>query len=374
LGNGGRGLILPAGDQFGSPAEALRFQEPGRENRLVTGCDAAVDELVVARTDQFTGLAEFLAVARRSSFRTASADLGVTPSAVSQAIRSLEARVGSPLFQRTTRKVALTEAGTALLEQLSPAARTIAEALESVNALRSHPTGTLRLSVPRIAMELVLWDVIPAFRAAFPEVTLDVDINDSSVDITSGQFDAGIRMGEYIERDMIAVRLTDDFRCVVVGAPAYFKARGRPASPEALTGHECIRYRFPTARTVYRWEFFDGKRMYAVEPRGGLIVNDHLSMIALARRGLGLAYTVDLLVEHPLAEGALQEALERHVPATSGLFLYFPANSQSQPKLRAFIDLARKRLRERRHRVRGAGARINRRRPGKQAHLPPLRP
>jgi len=300
----------------------------------------------MARTDQFTGLAEFIAVSRHASFRAAGAELGVTPSAVSQAIRALEARVGLPLFQRTTRKVALTDAGGALLAQLSPAASTITEALENLVASRARPAGNLRLSLPRIALELVLWDVIPAFREAFPEITLDLDVNDASIDLASEQFDAGIRMGEYIQRDMAAVRLTQDFRCVVVGAPRYLKDHGCPSSPKDLAAHECIRYRFPTARTVYRWEFIKAGRTYSIEPRGSLTVNDHLSMLELAGRGVGLAYTLDLLAEGALRERKLREVLTKHTPKASGLFLYFPTKSQAQPKLRAFIDFATEKLRK----------------------------
>ena len=301
----------------------------------------------MARTDQFTGLAEFIAVGRHASFRAAGAELGVTPSAVSQAIRALEARVGLPLFQRTTRTVALTDAGAALLAHLSPAASSITEALENLAASRARPAGNLRLSVPRIALELVLWDVIPAFREAFPEITLDLDVNDASIELASGQFDAGIRMGEYIQRDMAAVRLTEDFRCVVVGSPRYLKEHGRPSSPKDLTAHECIRYRFPTARAVYRWEFIKAGKTYSVEPRGSLTVNDHLSMLELAGRGVGLAYTLDLLAGGALRERRLEEVLTQYTPKASGLFLYFPAKSHSQPKLRAFIDFTMQRSRKR---------------------------
>lgn len=322
----------------------------------------------MARTDQFTGLPEFLAVAQHSSFRAAAAELGVTPSAVSQAIRAFEERVGLPLFQRTTRKVALTETGAALLAQLSPSARNIVEAIESASALRARPTGNLRLSVPRIALELILWDLVPAFHDEHPEITLDIDVNDASIDVTSHQFDAGIRMGDYIERDMIAVRLSDDFRCVVVGSPAYFKANGRPSSPKDLTRHDCIRYRFPTARTIYRWEFVSGRRIYSVEPRGGVTVNDHLSMVDLAVRSIGLAYTVDMVAKRALSEGALEEVLTQHLPTTSGLFLYFPARSQSQPKLRAFIDFVTRRLRPKATGLRAAVTNTKRRRAGGQAH------
>jgi DNA-binding transcriptional LysR family regulator len=307
----------------------------------------------MARTDIFTGVAEFLAVAERASFRAAAADLGVTPPAVSQAVRALEARVGLPLFQRTTRTVTLTEAGTALFEQLSPAALNIREALESLAALRSRPVGTLRLSVPRIALELVLWDVIHAFRLAYPEISIDLDVNDASIDITADQFDAGIRIGEFIERDMIAVRLTDDLRWVVVGSPDYFATHGRPVTPKDLLEHQCIRYRFPTAKTIYRWEFVRRGKAYTVEPRGGVTVNDHLSMIELAVRGVGLAYTNDLVARRALATGALEEVLAGHLPIKRGLFLYFPARNQYQPKLRAFIDFAIKHLRM--SRLAGAG-------------------
>jgi DNA-binding transcriptional LysR family regulator len=300
----------------------------------------------MARTNHFSGLAEFLAVARHASFRPAAADLGVTPSAVSQAIRSLESRVGVPLFQRTTRKVALTEAGTALLAQLAPAADAITGAIDAATASRSRPAGSLRLSVPRIALELVLWDLVPAFRAAYPDITVDLDVDDASADLMAERFDAGIRMGEHIHRDMVAVRLTPDFRHVVVGSAAYFAARGRPIVPGDLAGHECIRYRFPTARTIYRWEFVRGRKPFSVEPPGGVTVNDHLSMIELARRGNGLAYTLDLLARRALAAGELEEVLARHLPSTPGLFLYFPARSQAQPKLRAFIDFVNDRLRD----------------------------
>jgi DNA-binding transcriptional LysR family regulator len=299
----------------------------------------------MSRADQFAGMSEFLAVARHASFRAAAAELGVTPSAVSQAVRALEGRVGLPLLQRTTRTVALTEAGARLLEQLVPAATTIREALDAVGALRSRPLGILRLSVPHIALNLVLLPVLQEFRRLCPDVAIDIDVNDASVDLTAMQFDAGIRIGEYIERDMVAVRLTAAFRWVVAGAPGYFADRGRPASPRDLTGHECIRYRFPTARSVYRWEFVRRGKTFTLDPPGSLTTNDHLSMLGLALRGLGLAYTADLVAAEPLASGALEDVLRPYLPVTPGLFLYFPRRSQTQPKLRAFIDVARRVMR-----------------------------
>ncbi len=181
--------------------------------------------------------------------------------------------------------------------------------------------------------------VLPAFRKSCPEITLEIDVNDASIDLMAERFDAGIRIGDFIERDMIAVRITPDFRWVVVGAPGYFAAHGRPKSPSDLTKHECIRYRFPTARTIYRWQFQRRGREYSLDRPGGITVNDHLAMIALAKSGLGLAYTADLVAARELKSGALEEALASHLPTKSGLFLYFPTRSQTQPKLRAFIDV-----------------------------------
>jgi DNA-binding transcriptional LysR family regulator len=306
----------------------------------------------MARTDTFTGLSEFLAVAEHGSFRGAAAHLRVTPAAVSQAIRSLEARVGLPLFQRTTRHVALTEAGSGFFARLRPATTEIGEAVDALAMLRHSPIGHLRLSVPRIALDLVIVAVLPEFRRAYPDVKVEIDVDDTSVDLTAGRFDAGIRIGEFIERDMVAVRLTPDFRWSVLGAPAYFAARGCPRSPEDLIEHECIRYRFPTARVVYRWEFLRKGREFSLDPPGSVVVNDHMTMIALAKRGVGLAYTANLIAARELAGGELEPVLASHLPTRPGLFLYFPAKNQTQPKLRAFIDFTTQLMRPRRARPR----------------------
>ena len=293
----------------------------------------------MARIDAFTGLSEFLAVAHHVSFRAAAAELGVTPDAVSQAIRSLEARVGLLLFQRTTRNVALTEIGADFLARLRPATTEIGDALEALIQLRQRPIGRLRLSVPRIALDLVIVPVLPEFRRAYPDVSVEIAVDDTSVDLTADGFDAGIRIGEFIERDMVAVRITQDFRWSVLGTPSYFAARGRPRSPKDLTGHECIRYRFPTAQAVYRWQFQRKGREFSLDPPGSIIVNDHITMIELAKKSVGLAYTADLVAARELESGELEPVLASHLPTKPGLFLYFPAKSQNQPKLRAFIDM-----------------------------------
>jgi DNA-binding transcriptional LysR family regulator len=293
----------------------------------------------MARSDGFSGLSEFLAVARHASFRAAAAELGVTPAAVSQAIRTLEAKTGLVLFQRTTRRVGLTEAGEQLLTRVRPAAAEIADAFDTLTDLRERPAGLLRLSVPRVALPLVVEPVLPDFRRAFPDIAVDIDVNDAAVDLTANNLDAGVRIGELVERDMIAVRLSADIRWSVVGAPAYFAARGRPHTPEDLTRHECIRYRFLTAGSIYRWEFVRGGRELSVDVAGGVTVNDGSLMISFARRGMGLIYTADLFVAREVQSGELEPVLQEFLPTTPGLFLYFPARTQTQPKLRAFIDM-----------------------------------
>jgi DNA-binding transcriptional LysR family regulator len=298
----------------------------------------------MARVDMFTGLTEFMAVADLGSFRAAAAQLRVTPAAVSQSVKALESRVGMPLFLRTTRSVALTEAGRRLHGRLRPAASEIREVLHEVGALRGRPAGLLRLSVPRIAVDLVLVPVLPNFRLAFPEIKVEIDVNDASVDLASSGFDAGIRIGHFIERDMIAVRLTPNFRWCVLGSAAYFEKHGKPRSPEELVRHQCIGYRFPTAKTVYRWQFQRKRRPFSVDVASGLIVNDHLTMIALAKAGVGLVYTADLVAARDLEGERVQAVLQPYCLSNRGLHLYFPVRSQNQPKLRAFIDFAKRAL------------------------------
>jgi DNA-binding transcriptional LysR family regulator len=295
----------------------------------------------MARVDQFTGLTAFLAVAEHASFRAAAAQLGVTRAAVSQAIQALEHRVGLPLFQRTTRSVALTEAGEQFLATVQPASVQIGRAIEHVAGQQSSPIGHLRLGVPRIAISLVIAPVLSEFRRAFPGITVELDIDDAAIDLTARRCDAGIRIGEFIEHDMVAVKLTSDFQWMVLGSPDYFARRGRPLVPKDLMQHECIRYRFPTAATVYRWEFQAQGSEFTLNPPGGVTVNDHLSMVEFARLGLGLAYTADLVAAEALRTGELLPVLQAYLPRKQGLYLYFPSNAQTQPKLRAFIDFTR---------------------------------
>ncbi|MBB4276232.1 LysR family transcriptional regulator [Rhizobium mongolense] len=296
------------------------------------------------RPDPFYGLSAFLAAAAAGSFTAAAARLGVSPAAVSQAVKSLEEKLGTPLFIRTTRRVGLTEAGAALLARTAPAAAEIIAAVEDVASVH-EPSGLLRLTVPRMAVPLVMEPVVPALRRAYPRVAVEVAVEDATVDLSARSFDAGIRIGEYVERDMVAVRLSRDITWAVVASPAYLTARGRPEAPQDLAGHEAIRYRFPNSGALYRWEFERDGRSFSVDPPGSLIVNDGALLVSWARAGLGLAYVADIAVEVELRAGQLVPVLEQFLPTTPGLFLYFPRRAQAQPKLRAFIDLARQVLR-----------------------------
>ncbi|TSD90591.1 LysR family transcriptional regulator [Mycobacterium sp. KBS0706] len=295
--------------------------------------------------DPFTGLSAFLAVAEAGGFTGAAARLGVSPAAVSQAVKALESRLGTLLFVRTTRRVGLTEAGAALLARVGPATMEIASAIEAAGEMASVPTGLLRLTVPRMAVPLVVEPVVAALRRSHPRIAVEIAVDDATVDLTARGYDAGIRIGEYVERDMVAVRLTRDIAWSVVGSPAYLDARGRPERPEDLTRHEAIRYRFPASGAIYRWEFERDGRALTVDPPGSLIVNDGDLLLAFARAGLGLAYVADIAVAAELASGALEPVLQPFLPRTPGLFLYFPRRAQDQPKLRAFIDVARAELR-----------------------------
>jgi DNA-binding transcriptional LysR family regulator len=290
--------------------------------------------------DPFGGLTAFLLVAEQQSFSKAARGLGVSAAAVSQTIRSLEDQLGLPLFQRTTRRVGLTEAGKALHDRLLPASKDIRDALESLNGFRERPMGHLRLTVPRIALPLVVEPVLPQFRRLFPEISVEIAVEDATVEIASRGFDAGIRLGESIEADMVAVRLTKDITWSVFGAPAYFDAKGRPEVPGDLIRHECILYKFPTSGATHRWEFSKDGKSFTVRAPGKVITSDSLLLISLAREGIGLTYSADLVAAADVALGRLEVVLGPFLTKTPGLFLYFPGRMQTQLKLRAFIDVA----------------------------------
>lgn len=294
------------------------------------------------RRDPFDGLSVFLAVAKCGNFRAAAEEIGVTPAALSQAIQSLERRLGHTLFHRTTRKVSLTEAGATLLSKLRAPASEIERALDDLDQLRGRPSGLLRLCVHRLALPHVLEPLLPAFREAYPDVVVEVGVEDADIDLVSGGFDAGIRIGEYIEKDMVAVRVSPPFRWLILGAPFYFAARGTPQTLDDLAEHECIRFRFPRSRSIYDWEFVRRGRPVSIRPSGSMIVNDSGLLRSLASQGMGLIYTSDRAAAAELEAGKLLACLENFAPPPDGLYLYFPKHSAAQPKLRAFVDMAKK--------------------------------
>ncbi|MFD2265194.1 LysR family transcriptional regulator [Lacibacterium aquatile] len=285
-------------------------------------------------------LAVFLAVARHRSFRAAAVELGVTPSALSHAVRAMEERLGLRLFNRTTRSVALTEVGERLHQRVAPAFRDIGDALDDLNNFRATPVGTLRLNAPRIAATLVLLPLITRFRASFPEIRVELAAEDMLVDVVAGGFDAGVRFGERIAADMIAVPLGPRHRFAVVARPDYFERHPRPVTPHDLAHHECIRFRFQNG-SLYRWEFERGGIELDVEVDGPLTLSDQELMLEAALAGSGIAYVFEAQVTEHLAAGRLERVLEDWCPFYPGFFLYYPSRRQLPAPLRAFIDFTR---------------------------------
>jgi len=291
--------------------------------------------------DDLSGLSALLLVAEKRSFTAAAAALRVTPSAVSQNVRALEARLGVRLLQRTTRSVGLTEAGAHFIARLKPAIGGVYEAFESLAELRDTPAGLLRLTLPRLAYQQVLAAKLPAFLKRYPDIELDASIDDAFVDIVAQGFDAGIRIGEMIDREMIGVRVGEDLRMIVVGSPGYFAERGKPKHPRDLPEHDCIAYRQRTSGVVYRWEFTDDGKDFAVAIDGRVVLNDGDIMTDVALRGLGLAYVPESSVREHLRRKELVRVLDAFCQPFPGLFLYYPSRSQVAPKLKALIDFLR---------------------------------
>jgi DNA-binding transcriptional LysR family regulator len=293
----------------------------------------------MAQTD-LNILAAFFAIAEERSFTKAAKRLGVSPSAMSHAIRGLEEDVGVRLLSRTTRSVAPTEAGEQLLSRLRPALTDVQDALNQISGLRDKPTGHVRLLVPRLAGTMVLGPKLARFTREFPDVVVDITADDSRLDIVAGGFDAGIHFGEYIQKDMIAVRVSRDHRAAIVGAPEYFESHPRPKTPHDLLHHKCINFRHGSAG-VYRWEFDKGKKSLSVAVNGPLIVDDVETLIRAAIDGIGLAFVSDERVAPQLASGELLRVLEDWCQPFPGFFLYYPSRRQQPAALAALIKTLR---------------------------------
>lgn len=289
----------------------------------------------------FPQLQAFLAVARRGGFTAAARDLGVSRSAVSQAVRQLEEELRVVLLARTTRSVSLTDAGRRLMEAAGPAMGQAEAALTQAAAKPGEVVGRVRLSVPRAAVPFVIDPVLAGFRARHPRIEVEVVVEDRLVDIVAEGYDAGVRLIETIERDMVGIRLTDPFRFVVVGSPDYLARRGIPARPEDLLQHECITFRSGTTGALYAWELEKGSRTWRVPVRGSVVSNDGDLLAVLAEQGLGLVYAFEPLVIERIRSGRLQRVLEAYSPTVPGFFLYFPSLAQSSMPLRLFVETAK---------------------------------
>lgn len=282
----------------------------------------------------------FAAVARLCSFRRAATELGVSPSALSHSLRGLEARLGVRLLNRSTRSVAPTEAGQRLLDRLAPALLDIDSALETLNAFRDSPVGTLRFNAPRHAAEHVLAPLANRFLLANPGMRIEIVADDAFVDIIQGAFDAGVRFGESLDQDMVAIPLGPPQRFVVVGSPAYLKQAGRPSDPRELSRHRCIRIRFPSGAR-YRWEFEKAGEKLEVDVAGPLEVGEMPLMLRAAEDGLGLAYVYAETARASLSAGRLETVLDDWRPPEAGFFLYYPSRRLPPAGLQKFIELVK---------------------------------
>jgi DNA-binding transcriptional LysR family regulator len=294
------------------------------------------------RQGALDGVEAFLSVAQHRNFRKAAADLGVTPSAISQAVRALEARVGAVLFIRTTRSVGLTDAGERFLSRAKPAFEELVAASEVARELGQRPAGRLRLAVPRAVMPILLEPLVASFCQAYPEVEVEIAASEKLVDLAAEGFDAGIRLGQFIAADMVAVRLTKPFRFVIVGSPAYLAHNGRPSRPEDLRQHACVRLRRSNGALAL-WSLNDDGRAIEIAVSGPLIASDVPTMLGAAVEGVGLAQVPEPVAAGPLRAGKLVQVLEPFAPMGPGVFLYYPSRHQMMPKLRAFIDHVRSR-------------------------------
>ena len=289
------------------------------------------------RQGALDGVEAFLSVAQHRSFRKAAAELAVTPSAISQAIRALEARVGAALFIRTTRSGGLTEAGEKFLSRAKPAFEELVAASEVARELGQRPSGLLRLAAPRAVVPILLERLVASFCQAYPEVEVEIAASEQLVDLAAGGFDAGIRLGQFIAADMVAVRLSPPFRSIIVGSPSYLARAGRPERPEDLRHHACVRMR-RSSGAIALWSLNDNGRAVEVAVSGPFIANDYPTMLGAAVEGVGLAQVPEPMAAEHLGAGRLVQVLDRFAPMAPGVFLYHPGKRQVLPKLRAFID------------------------------------
>jgi len=284
-------------------------------------------------------LSAFAIVAQERSFTRAAVRLGVSQSALSHSMRGLEKRLGLQLLARTTRSVSPTAAGAALLHELAPALERIEQAVAEVRKQRENPAGRIRLIIPRTATQMVLLPKLAQFSRTYPEIVLEITSSNDPVDLVAGEYDAGVQLGEFIERDMIAVRVTKEMRLAVVGSPEYFKSNPIPRHPQNLKDHSCIGFRF--SNSLYRWEFEKGRKALTVSPQGPASFDDPDLVIRAVLNGVGIGTAIEETLTDLIAEGRLVQVLRDWCPSFPGYFLYYPSRRNQPAALAALIDTLR---------------------------------
>jgi DNA-binding transcriptional LysR family regulator len=288
-------------------------------------------------------LLAFLAVGRERSFTKAAAKLGISQSALSHTIRELEERLGVRLLTRTTRSVSPTEAGGRLLHTVGPRLEEVEAELAALSELREKPAGTIRITATDYAADTILWPKVAKFLRQYPDIKVEITIDYGLTDIVAQRFDAGVRAGEQVAKDMIAARVGPDMRMAVVGAPSYFRRRSEPKTPQELIGHNCINLRLPTHGGLYAWEFEKGARELKVRVEGQLVFNGTFQMLNAALAGFGLAYVPEDLAQRHLAKGRLKRVLEDWCPPYPGYHLYYPSRRQPSAAFALLVDALRHR-------------------------------
>ncbi|MBN3812391.1 LysR family transcriptional regulator [Paraburkholderia sp. Ac-20347] len=295
----------------------------------------------MARSD-LADITAFLAVAREGSFTKAAAQLGVSQSALSQTVRNLEARLGLRLLARTTRNVSPTEAGERLIQSVGPRLDEVEAELAALTALREKPAGIVRIAAGEHAAELLLWPAIEKLLPAYPDITVELVIDNGLTDIVEQRLDAGVRLGEQVARDMVAVRIGPDMRMAVVGTPAYFARYPKPTTPQDLTAHNCVNIRMPTAGSLYAWEFEKGGRALKVRVEGRLIFNTATLAVRAALAGAGLACVPEARVLAHIERGELVRVLSEWCAPFAGFYLYYPSRRQPTPAFTVVADALRR--------------------------------
>ncbi|MES2972026.1 MAG: LysR family transcriptional regulator [Pseudomonadota bacterium] len=294
------------------------------------------------KLNQLDGLMAFWKVAQHRGFTSAAAELEVSPSALSQAIRQLEGRLGVRLLNRTTRSVSLTEAGEAYLAQVGPALAQVLGAGEDLNAMQGRPSGTLRINAARISIAMVLQPLLAGFLEENPGVQLELTNDEGFVDIVEKGFDAGIRMGESLQRDMVAVPLGGPIAVAVVGSPEYLQRCPAPRHPDDLARHNCVRFRFASTGGIYKWEFNVDDKVVEYEVKGNLTISDTMFGLDAALEGVGLAYTFEQLALPHIKAKRLKRVLTTFAPTFPGFYLYYPSRHDQPAKLKALIEYVKR--------------------------------